>query len=139
MVHKRKALIRIAAALPPEPRPKRFTVRIVEARSPSLKGSIVVSVADGKRAPAARSAYHEIGPDLEPREDVYRIRDMGCDGWSDSLSVILSPSHDCRLPDLVHGVVDRLEERLDRSLGMGGMGAPGHRPAARAPGDPGDG
>jgi hypothetical protein len=75
----------------------------------------VVSVADGKRAPAARSAYHELGDDLGRREGVYRIRDDGCDRWSESLSIVLSPSHDCRLGDLVHDVVDRLEERLGRS------------------------
>jgi hypothetical protein len=76
----------------------------------------MVSIASGKRAPASRSAYHELGEDLAPREGVHRIRDMGADGWHESVSVILSPSHDCLLSDLVHGVVDRLEDRRGRSL-----------------------
>jgi hypothetical protein len=35
-----------------------------------LRGSILVSVADGRRAPAARSTYHELDRDLQPREGV---------------------------------------------------------------------
>ena len=53
---------------------------------------------------------------MEPREGVFRVRDDGCDEWSRALSIVLSPSHDCRLSDLVHDLVDRLEQRTGTTL-----------------------
>jgi hypothetical protein len=92
-------------------------VALPPKRSPRLTGSILVAIADGKRALAARSGYHGFDRDgFGGREGVYRVRDMGSDGWQESVSVTLSPSHDCRLGELVHDVVDRLEAKLGRSL-----------------------
>ena len=71
-------------------------------------------VSSSGRASAARSDDHEIGPDFEPREGVYSVRDMGCDQWEHALSVGLFPRHDRRLSDLIHDMVDRLEQRTRR-------------------------
>ena len=70
-------------------------------------------MSDSKRATATKSLYHEIDLErFEPREGATRIRDMGCDNWENSVSVILSPQRDCQHSELVHEVVAPLEARL---------------------------
>jgi hypothetical protein len=113
-----KAKVRIAARLSPEERVSVSPGR--RQHSPRLTGSIVVSVSSSSRARANRSEYHELGDDFEPREGVHKVRDMGADNWEKSISAMLSPSHDCRLSDLLHDVVERLEQERSETLQWAG-------------------
>jgi hypothetical protein len=103
------------------------------ASSPNLKAALRLLVAKRRLRCAVRdpggqrsqcrfcggaraSSYQWLGDDFGPREGVHCVRDMGADTWERSLSVGLAPSHDCRLSDLVHSVVERLEQRTGAPL-----------------------
>jgi hypothetical protein len=107
--------IRIKARMDADPRRSRMSqIRLVAG--PKLTGSIIVSVSDNRRAPAASTAYHELADDFTPRMGVYRLGDMGVDSWDKTISVGLFPSHDCQHRHLLDTFIPALERRLGKSL-----------------------